>query len=524
MTMKPSLLLAIDQGTTGTKVLLVNREGKVVAQSYAKHTQYYPRAGWVEHDPEEIWQTVRETSAEAMSEARANPEQIVAVGLANQGETVMWWDALTHRPLYRAVVWSCRRSQDLAERWMKDGDWERRVAEKTGLRIDPYFSATKIRWLLDHVPSVKEAVSLGRGRVGTMDSWLIWKMTAGASHVTDASTAARTLLFNIHTGDYDGEILAYLGLEREWLPAVLDSVHPVGSKRNAVGFGLTSPEHFLGIRAPIAVSLVDQPAALFGHLCLEPGSSKCTYGTGCFVYMNTGNQPPASTRNLLSTLVWRKDGKSTFALDGGVYSAGSSVEWAKDGLGLFPDLQTLQNWSVERLKENRSVTESEIFCIPALSGIGAPYWDSAARGAFLGLSYNTTRKEMALAVLEGIAHRVADVMESMEEETGLKPEVLRVDGGLTNNPYLMQFQADLLGLPVEVSDTEEATAAGVAYLLGIAAGWWTEADLKQRVSASRTIYVPRSTPEERREARKRWKTALGLVRQFPVGSDNVRNP
>jgi glycerol kinase len=287
--MEQTYLLSIDQGTTGTKVLLIGRSGEIAAQSYRKHTQYYPQEGWVEHDPEEIWLAVHDGVREVLANANARPQQVAGVGLANQGETVMWWDGETHRPLYPAVVWSCRRSQEIAEKWEQEGNWPSMVTEKTGLRIDPYFSGTKIRWMLDNVPAVQQASAAGSAKAGTLDSWLIWKMTSGKYHVTDTSTAARTLLFNIHKVDYDDDILSYLGIDRKWLPDIADSMQPLGSP---CALGDTNPDAFLGISAPISVSLVDQPASLFGHLCVQPGAAKVTYGTGCFAYMNTGGLPP----------------------------------------------------------------------------------------------------------------------------------------------------------------------------------------------------------------------------------------
>lgn len=515
--MEKAFLLAIDQGTTGTKVLLLDRSGEVVAQSYTKHTQFYPQEGWVEHDPEEIWQAVCDGVREVLRDADASPKHVVSVGLANQGETVMWWDGVTHRPLYPAVVWSCRRSREIAEQWENDGDWNTKVAEKTGLRIDPYFSATKIRWMLDNVASVQQAASEGSAKAGTLDSWLIWKITAGKRHVTDTSTAARTLLFNIHNADYDDEILAYLNINRDWLPQIADSVQ---SGRSSVSFGVTDPDAFLGIAAPITVSLVDQPAALFGHLCVEPGAAKVTYGTGCFAYMNTGSHPPVSKHNLLSTVVWSEDGAMTFALDGGVYSAGSSIDWANRQLELFDDTIVLQEWSMARLNTDRRLSEIKVFYVPALSGLGAPYWDSYARGSFVGMSFTTAKEDLAMAILEGVAHRVADVLEAMEMDSGRNMTVLKADGGLTNNPYIMQFQADLLGIPVEVPALEEVTAMGVGYMLGVAQGWWTREQLRLR-AAIKQRYEPSSTPEERQNIRKRWKQIVEHVRQMPIGPDQT---
>jgi len=504
---KQQYLLSIDQGTTGTKALLVERSGKVRAESYQKHTQYYPKSGWAEHNPGEIWQCVLAAVADVLGRAEADPQQIVAVGLANQGETVMAWD--DGEPLYPAIVWSCRRSVSIAQRWEQEADWKQRVREKTGLRIDPYFSATKIKWLLEEIPSVAKKLEQGEARFGTLDTWLIWNMTGRAKFVTDASTASRTLLYNIQHGEWDEEILQYLGIKKEWLAQVSPSVGDLG---------VTSPEHFLGIQAPIRVSLVDQPAAMYGHLCIEPGMSKCTYGTGCFAYLNVGMKPLTHQSDaLLSTIVWQRDGACTYALDGAIYSAGSAIEWGSQGLGLYGSIEELQIWSEEWFRDAGILAAtdvgSRVWFIPSLSGIGAPYWRSDVRGLFLGMSHDTTKRDLARAILEGIAHRVADVLDTMQQVSGQELKTLRVDGGPTRNPYLMQVQADLLGIPVEVPEQAETTAIGVAYLLGEAAEWWTQEELHQRMGISRR-YEPKLARAERDLLRDRWRRAVRFMQDF----------
>jgi glycerol kinase len=500
-------LLSIDQGTTGSKILVVNREGMVVAESYQKHTQHYPRSGWTEHDPEEIWEKVRIGVAEALEKGNVQPDQVAAVGLANQGETVLFWDSLSGDPLYPAVVWSCRRSDQIAERWKQDGDWEQKVREKTGLRIDPYFSATKIRWMMEEVPAVQEKINQNRAYCSTLDSWLIWKMTGGAAYVTDASTAARTLLYHHRMGCWDREILQYLEIEEAWLPQILPTVST---------FGHCDPEAFCGIKAPILVSLVDQPAALYGHLCVEPGMSKCTYGTGCFAYMNVGTTaPPPAKNGLLTTVVWQRDRQLTYALDGAIYAAGSAIEWGMQALGLYQDLAELQSWSEEWLAKLRSADQpqdvlTDVLFIPALNGIGSPYWNSDARGMFMGLSHSTDRKMFAKAILEGIAQRVADLLLAMEEAVGQKITALRVDGGLTQNPYLMQYQANLLGIPVQVPATNETTSMGIIYLLGEACGWWTGKELQGKIHMKKT-YEPQWSDELRKQAREKWNKTIRLL-------------
>lgn len=499
-------LLSIDQGTTGTKVLLVDHDGHVKATSYREHTQYYPKSGWVEHSPSEIWEKVRSGVQEVMDSASIEPSQIEAVGLDNQGETVMFWDGESGRPLDRAIVWSDRRSTELTEYWKSQLGWPEKISEKTGLLLDPYFSATKIRWLMEHSPEVKTRLNSPGLKCGTLDAWLIWKMTNGRDFKTDPSTAGRTLLYNIHTKDWDEEILDYLEIKRHWLPEVSPTVG---------NFGTCDSHVFCGIEAPIKVSLVDQPAALYGHLCTEPGSSKCTFGTGCFCYMNVGSTVKVDPQGrLLSSIVWERNNETTYSLDGSIYSAGSAVNWGSDALGLYKDINELQKWSVQWLEQSKDRGFSHsLFFVPSLGGIGAPYWNPEARSLFIGMSYDTTKEDMARAILEGIAHRVTDVMEVMENTSGLPTTSLKVDGGLTNNPYLMQFQADILGVPVEVPEISETTAIGVAYLLGEACGWWGEGELQERLTMAKQ-YLPRMPLQNRKELRDRWREAVGVVNEF----------
>ncbi|KQL46161.1 glycerol kinase [Brevibacillus choshinensis] len=503
-------ILSIDQGTTGTKALLVDQDGNIRAESYQKHTQYYPHSGWAEHDPTEIWQMVLAAVADILEKANIAPHQVHAVGLANQGETVMAWDVTDSSPLYPAIVWSCRRSIAIADQWNADHDWRQRVKEKTGLRIDPYFSATKVKWLMEEVPEVNAKLEEGCGRFGTLDTWMIWNMTGKKQFVTDASTAARTLLFNIQQGEWDEEILQYLGIKKEWLAQVVPSVGELG---------VTCPDHFLGIQAPIRVSMVDQPAALYGHLCVEPGMSKCTYGTGCFAYLNVGTQPLTDhTDTLLSTIVWQREDAYTYALDGAIYSAGSAIEWGMNGLGLYDSIEQLQEWSKQwELCLNGGAVEkeldNEILFIPALSGLGAPYWSSDTRGMFVGMSHDTTKQDLARAILEGIAHRIADVLEAMQLVSGQQLKSLRVDGGPTRNPYLMQVQANILGIPVEAPKQAETTAMGVAYLQGESLGWWTQEQLQKKILISRR-YEPQLSHERVQLKRRRWKKAIQLLQDF----------
>lgn len=489
-------ILSVDQGTTGTKALLVDAEGQLCAKGYAAHQQYHPAPGWVEHDVEEIWQCILQAVQLAMAKAGAKPQDIAAVALSNQGETVVAFSKSSLRSLARAIVWSDRRTVDLAAQWEAAG-WSNRVAERTGLRIDPYFSATKIQWLLQNQREVREALSAGDLWISTLDAWMMARMTGGAVYRTDPSTASRTLLYDIHNGDYATDHLSFLGIPRDILPAVVPT-------RGL--FGVTDPHSFLGIEAPIVASLVDQPAALFGHLCLSVGDAKCTYGTGCFVYTNTGDQPVASRAGMLSTLVWDL-GKPNFALEGGVYSAGAAIDWLCS-IGVAATASELS-----KLAESVTNTAGVLF-VPALTGLAAPYWDSETRGAFVGLSAAAGKAHLARAVLDGIAHRVADVIESMAQDLGRSIQVLRVDGGLTKSLALMQSQADLLGVPIEVPVEEEATAMGAAYLAGIQLGWFHESQLISSRHVSRRI-EPRQSDAWRLAERERWKETVSKIRSVP---------
>lgn len=490
------VILAIDQGTTGTKVLALDRQARVVGEGLREHTQHHPEAGWVEHDPEELFAMVRAAAADALAAAGAAAADVAAIGLDNQGETVMAWSAATGRPLHRAIVWSCRRTSAMAEAWERAPGWPDRVKAKTGLRIDAYFSATKMRWLLDHVPAVAAARRDGTLRLGTLDTWLLYRMSGGAAHVTDPSTAARTLLFNIHTGAWDPDLLGYLDIPAGALAQVRPSMGVLCE---------TDPDAFLGIRTPVTASLVDQPAALYGHLCLDAGGAKCTYGTGCFLYMNSGARPADSGAGLLTTVVWDKGSGPVYALDGGVYTAGTAIKWLLQ-VGLL-------NSAAESAGLAQSIDSTAVTFVPALTGMAAPYWDSESRGAFLGLTAAAGRADLVRAALEGVAHRVADVAEAMSRDLGTPLPYLRVDGGMTRNPFLMQFQADLLGVPVEVSHFPDVTALGTAFLTGEGLLWWQPADLAPRRPQVQ-VYEPRQDAAWRTAQRERWQRAVAAARQY----------
>jgi len=499
--MTEKFILSIDQGTTGTKVLLINKNAEIIESVYKTHSQSYPQPGWIEHQPEEIWNSIKKAVEEALEISGIKGHQIVNVGIANQGETCLIWEKISGTPLYPAIVWSCLRTENIVNEWKRDGQWERKVYDKTGLNIDSYFSATKFKWLIDNVSDVNEKLSKGQAVCGTLDSWLISKMTKDNKYFTDVSTASRTMLYNIHTGSWDEEILNYLGIELENMPKLLDTVDD---------FGMTDPGAFCGIQAPVSVSLVDQPAALYGHKCLNTGDVKATYGTGSFIYMNVGNEPKLDYQSsLLSSVTWKKDGQTTYSLDGTVYSAGSAIDWGKNGLDLYSTIEELQEWSQRWYQEMNF--DSEVTFIPALSGLGTPYWNSEARGVFLGMTAKTNKEDMAKAILEGVAHRVADVVHAFEKETAIKIEYLNVDGKLTQNPYIMQYQANLLGIPVKVNKTVETTGKGVGYLLGEAIGWWQTKELLKMDDNEKTIYKPQVTPQHRNILRNRWEKVTHAI-------------
>jgi glycerol kinase len=490
------LILSIDQGTTGTKVLLIDQTAQVVGQGFQEHTQSYPQPGWVEHDPAEIFECIKVAVVEAMSSAQATPQDIIAVGLANQGETVTAWSAATGKPLSQAIVWSCRRTAVVATAWEQDDDWANRILAKTGLRIDAYFSATKFCWLLDNVAAIAPARKDQSLRLGTLDTWLLYCMSGSRNHLTDPSTAARTLLYNIHTGEWDAEVLEYLDIPA----SALAQIRPTLGE-----FGYTDPAAFLGICAPVLVSQVDQPAALYGHLCFGQGDAKCTYGTGCFLYVNTGEQVVTTQSGILSTVVWHKGKAPIYALESGVYTAGTAMKWLLQ-LGLIYEESESENLAA-------SIAHTAVKFIPALTGMAAPYWDSEARGAFLGLTTAAGRADLVRAVLEGIAHRVADSVEAINPHLSAPLSRLRVDGGMTQNAFLMQFQADLLGIPIEVANFPNVTAQGIGFLVGEGLGWWQPEDLLMQ-SPQMQIYAPKQSDAWRQIQRQDWHKAVATVRQY----------
>ena len=453
-------ILALDQGTTGSTALVVDPDGRVLARGYAELPQYFPQPGWVEHDPEEIWSTVERAARAALGEARVSGSEIAAVGITNQRETTIVWERATGRPIHRAIVWQCRRTAPLCDQLRADGV-ESLVRAKTGLVLDAYFSGTKIRWLLDEVAGARARAERGDLAFGTVDAWLIWKLTGGGVHATDATNASRTLCLDLRTGDWDDEMLQILKVPRRVLPAVSPSAGVLGE---TIDLG------WLPRGVPIAGVAGDQQAALFGQACLTPGAAKNTYGTGCFMLLNTGAVPVASSHGLVTTIAWRIGGQTTYALEGSVFIAGAAIQWLRDGLGILKNVAESQE-----LAESVPDTGG-VYFVPAFVGLGAPHWDMYARGTVVGLTRGTTRAHLARAALESIAFQSREVLEAMAADAGISIEGLRVDGGAVANDFLCQFQADLLNVAVLRPRIIETTALGAAYLAGLGAGVWRSAD------------------------------------------------
>lgn len=487
-------ILAIDQGTTGTRSLIVGPDGLPKALAYRTHRQIFPKLGWVEHDPEEIWRAVRFTMDAALHKARLKPTDLAGIGIANQGETVMAWDAQTSLPVGNAIVWQCDRTRRAVDRVKRDGKLSRRIHRISGLVPDCYFSASKIRWIYDHTPECRRLARAGRLRVGTLDSWLIWKLTEGREFLTDTSTASRTLLMDIKRHHWSEVLLQIFRVSPEWLPSIRPTIGEFGT---AV---------LNGVEVPILASAVDQQSALFGQCCFRAGSAKCTFGTGAFLLMHTGAAPCWSRHGLLTTVACSTEASTTYALDGGIYTAGAALTWMRDKLGLLTE-------DAEAGELAASVPDAAgVTFIPSLAGLAAPYWERGARGAVYGLSTSTTRANIVRALLEGIALRVVTIAETMAKESGQDLTArLRADGGLTRNAWLMQFLADVLNVPIEVPACDEATALGIAYMAGLKAGIFrSEAQLEKQWRCARR-YEPAMSLSERQEHIARHKRAVKQV-------------
>ncbi|MCJ7504368.1 MAG: glycerol kinase GlpK [Acidobacteriia bacterium] len=466
----PKYVLALDQGTTSSRAILFDREGNVCASASQEFKQYYPQPGWVEHDAEEIWQSQRAVAEKVMAEGpegRVGPETLAAIAITNQRETVVLWDRATGKPLNHAIVWQCRRTAPMCDRIRQEG-FHPTLREKTGLVTDAYFSGTKIAWLLENVPGARERAARGELACGTIDAWLIWNLTRGRTHATDVSNASRTLLFNLRSLNWDEEILRYFRIPASLLPEVRSSSEVLGDT------------DLFGASVPIAGVAGDQQASLFGHQCFRRGAVKNTYGTGCFLLMNTGAEIPHSQSGLLATIAWGRQGKTVYALEGSVFIAGAALQWLRDEMKLIQD-------AAESEAMARAVPDTGgVYFVPAFVGLGAPHWDAYARGTMVGITRGTNRHHVVRAALEAIAYQTRAVVDAMAEDSGLRPEVLRVDGGAARNDFLCQFQADILGIPVDRPATTESTALGAAYLAGLATGFWNdEQDLSRQLRIAR---------------------------------------
>ncbi len=485
-------IVAIDQGTTQTTVLVLSDQLEILAKESVEFPQVFPATGWVEHDPEAIWKSVTEALPATLTKAGISGADIGGIGITNQRETSIIWDRRTGRPIYNAIVWQCRRTADLCEKLKKAGHKDI-IRHRTGLVLDPYFSGTKIQWLLDNVQDARKQATSSKLCFGTVDSYLVWKLTDGASHVTDLTNASRTLLCDIHSGAWDRELLSLFGIPAELLPTIVSSSETVGETRNVPGL----PD---GI--PIAGLAGDQQAALFGQACFERGSAKCTYGTGAFLMMNVGREPVVSTHNLLTTVAWKLQGNITYALEGSLFIAGALVQWLRDGLGIIaaaPDIEALAN----------QVPDSGgVVFVPALTGLGAPHWRPEAKGLISGLTRSTTKAHIARACLDGIALQVTDLIDSMERDAGQPIAVLKVDGGASANNLLMQLQADLLSIPISRPVSLETTAIGAAFLAGLATGVWKDQREIGLAWREQRRFEPGKTKQEIDAIRATWNDAL----------------
>lgn len=453
-------ILAFDAGTTSTRAIIFDRNGNNIKSSQKEFTQIFPKPGWVEHDAMEIWGAQSGVAREVLEMAGIRPDEIAAIGITNQRETTVVWDKNTGRPVYNAIVWQCRRTVEYCNR-LKDEGWVAKIRDKTGLVVDAYFSATKIAWILDNVHGAREKAERGELLFGTIDTWILWNLTRGEVHVTDYSNASRTMLYNIHTLDWDDEILEVLNIPKNMLPQV---------KNSSEIYGYTDKSTYGGAKIPIAGIAGDQQAALFGQGCFYPGMVKNTYGTGCFVLMNTGDKLIKSKNGLLTTIAWGIDGKISYALEGSVFVAGAAIQWLRDELRLVYDAPQSEYYA-EKTKDTGGV-----YVVPAFTGLGAPYWDMYSRGGIFGITRGTKREHLVRATLESLAYQSKDVIDAMQEDSGIKLSTLRVDGGASANNFLMQFQADMLNAEVNRPVTIESTALGAAYLAGIAVGYWNSMD------------------------------------------------
>ncbi|MEE0247333.1 MULTISPECIES: glycerol kinase GlpK [Peptostreptococcales] len=490
--MEKKYIMALDRGTTSSRCIIFDKDGNIIKVAQKEFEQIYPKPGWVEHDAMEIWGSQSGVMREAVDTAGINPEEIAAIGITNQRETTVVWDKKTGKPIYNAIVWQCRRTSEICDELKEKGLTEC-IREKTGLIIDAYFSATKVKWILDNVEGARERAEKGELLFGTIDTWLIWKLTGGRVHVTDYSNASRTMMYNINTLEWDKDILKELDIPEIMLPEV---------KESSCVYGYTDSGLFADIKIPIAGCAGDQQSALFGQNCFEEGTAKNTYGTGCFLLMNTGEKPVKSENGLLTTISWGVDGKVEYALEGSIFMGGASIQWLRDELRMIKSAADSEKYAM------RVENTNGVYVVPAFTGLGAPYWDMYARGTIVGLTRGAKKEHLIRATLESIAYQTKDVLEAMQNDSGIELKSLKVDGGASNNNFLMQFQSDILNVKIDRPKIVETTALGAAYLAGLAVGFFkSKEDIKKRWVCDRE-FEPKMSEEVREKSYKDWKRAV----------------
>ncbi|SER76132.1 glycerol kinase GlpK [Salipaludibacillus aurantiacus] len=496
--MEKKYVLALDQGTTSSRAILFNKEGKIVDVAQKEFRQIFPKPGWVEHNANEIWSSILGVIAEVLSNQDVSPKEIASIGITNQRETTVVWEKDTGRPIYNALVWQSRQTDDICQELKEQGHNDL-FRDKTGLLIDAYFSGTKVKWLLDNVEGAREKAEQGKLLFGTIDTWLIWKLSGGTAHVTDYTNASRTLMYNIHELKWDEELLDILGVPQSMLPEV---------KPSSEEYAKTISYHFFGEEVPIAGAAGDQQAALFGQACFEKGMAKNTYGTGCFMLMNTGEEAVKSNHGLLTTIAWGIDGKVEYALEGSIFVAGSAIQWLRDGLRMLKSAPETEGYA------SRVESTDGVYMVPAFVGLGTPYWDSEVRGAIFGLTRGTEKEHFIRATLESLAYQTRDVLEAMVADSGIDVKTLRVDGGAVANNFLMQFQSDILDVPVDRPEIQETTALGAAYLAGLAVGFWqNKEEIAQQWHIDKTFNTEMDN-DMREELYEGWKTAVEATMAF----------
>lgn len=495
---EPKYIVALDQGTTSSRAVILDHNANIVSISQREFSQIYPKSGWVEHDPLEIWASQSSTLVEALAKSSITSDQLAAIGITNQRETTIVWNKETGKPVHNAIVWQCRRTANICQE-LKDRGLEDYVKDNTGLVLDPYFSGTKIKWILDNVEGAREDAESGKLLFGTVDTWLVWKMTQGRVHVTDYTNASRTMLFNIHSLSWDEKLLDELGIPASMMPEV---------KRSSEIYGQTNIGGKGGIRIPIAGIAGDQQAALYGQMCVEAGQAKNTYGTGCFLLMNTGDAPVKSSHGLLTTLACAADGGPSYALEGAVFMGGASIQWLRDEMKLLADARDSEYFATKVDSSNG------VYVVPAFTGLGAPYWDAWARGTIVGLTRGISANHIIRATLESIAYQTRDVLDAMQADSNMTLNSLRVDGGAVANNFLMQFQADVLDTNVDRPKVTEVTALGAAYLAGLAVGYWKDLDEVRNKSELDHSFIPTKDQSKRERRYKGWKRAVKCAQSW----------